>query len=168
MLICVPHVELIDATRIFLSWYDEHTPDSVKYFQLSEDPWSYVDYLQARWDEGRSFINLEHDVVPWPGSPERLWACLKPWCVHGYRIKLETPCAPFGFVKFTDSLIGTLPNVWQDMSLMLHNDLPHDAWAHADSWFYNYATKRGIQPHTHLPSVLNANPRYLSRPRPGP
>jgi hypothetical protein len=158
MQICVPYTRLTDATRVFLSCYDD-----VKYVELDDDPWSYTRYMQDRWDEGQTFINVEHDVVGWPGALERLMACEKPWCVHGYTIKIEGATAPFGFAKITDWLMTMLPNVWDDMLTCGH--WPNDAWAHCDSWFFIYAKARGIHPHQHLPSVLNVNPRYLRQPR---
>jgi hypothetical protein len=162
MLICVPYTRIVDATQVFTSFYE----GQVKYVKLHDD-WDYTRYFQERWDAGQTFINLEHDTVPWPGAPEVLWACEKPWCVFGYTMKVEEKTgSSLGCTKFSAVFMAQLPNVWQDM--LVCGYWPENAWAHCDSWLYDYATKRGIRPHLHLPSVLNANPRYLGQPRPGP
>lgn len=55
---------------------------------LAKDDFTYGDTLQRAWDAGEPFINVEHDIVPWPGALEALWRCpdQPPWC--GYRYPL--------------------------------------------------------------------------------
>src|SRR5580698_9244916 len=111
MLICIPYTQIVDATMIFALHYGA---DALS-FKLDDD-WAYTRYFQDRWDDGRTFINLEHDTVPWPGAPEVLWACEKPWCAYGYTMKVEQKHgSSLGCTKFSAELMAQLPDVWRDM-----------------------------------------------------
>ena len=44
----------------------------------------YWQLLTDLWSKSESFILLEHDVIPWPGSIQLLNDCPEGWCVHEY------------------------------------------------------------------------------------
>lgn len=44
----------------------------------------YSNYLKQRWDEGQTFINIEHDVVPTMAILQSMWDCPSPLCVTGH------------------------------------------------------------------------------------
>lgn len=153
----VPHTHVREGTYLYLLQQTEK--DDVVWVDVSEDRWAYTDHLQARWDEGKTFLNLEHDIVPWPGALEQLLLCESPWCFFGYRQNLDytiNGSAPFGLVKLEDRIIAGLPEVWRQMRID-QVDNP-DAWKYNDIHFFSYAQAHGWHPHQHVPSVLNASP----------
>jgi hypothetical protein len=153
----VPYTQVQSATQAYLA---DNTVEplglDVQYADVSEHCWAHTDYFQARWDEGRPFVNMEHDIVPWPGAISEMWECDGQWCFYGYLPEVDcvkNGCAPFGLVKFTDKFISATPDVWREMR---HEFAGNEfAWAMCDVWLYRYAEDRGIKPHQHLPSVFN-------------
>lgn len=145
----VPFTKLGEATRVFLV---DH-PTAVLH-DVSGDDGAYQDYLAAQWAEGTDFINLEHDVVPWPGAIEELGNCPGGWCVFGYTARWdclrETP--PLGLAKFSTSFIRATHGVWE-----VYEAAHGRAWGACDAHLSSYAKGRGIYPHQHFPAVLNAN-----------
>ena len=97
---------------------DQHYPRfTVQYVDVSASPREYTLHLQRCWTPPETFVNCEHDIVPWPGAIADLLACPQPWCAFGYLPYLDiTTSAPnLGLAKFTDTFIGATPRVWQEM-----------------------------------------------------
>jgi len=168
--LCIPHTRIGDATEVFLATYGcvpENMP--VERIDVSGSPSAYLDYLEARWDEGKTFVNLEHDIVPWPGALQELNNCPRNWCFFGYLPGLDfveiSGAAPFGLVRFRSSFIATVPDVWKNMRRRFADrDDPH-MWRINDIELANYTKERGLfTPHQHSPSVLNANPKFIPPP----
>lgn len=166
MRIFCPYTDVQNATMTALSLY---LIDAAVFVDVSRE-WAYLDYLDARWADGKTFINIEHDVVPWLGAFEQLWECSHDWCFFQYAsMPGEAFCPPpaIGLVKFTDKLIRRLPRVWTDWRE--HYDEykavpgvgPSYPWNHLDWCIYQYAKARGVEPHQHWPSVVNAKPTSL-------
>lgn len=149
----VPYTCVREATQIVLRSY----PGAMLHYMDGEG--AYLAYWKQRWAEGSTFINLEHDVVPWPGAIEQINACPEDWCSFGYGPDwdLFTGTAPFGLAKFTDRFIAEFPEVWiaYDKGWGLN-------WRGCDAHFTGYMKTRSIFPHQHRPAVLNANPKFLS------
>lgn len=143
----VPHIQLNDATRIFLA-HSQAMGQDVRLVDVADDPMAYVKHLRSRWEERCPFINIEHDVVPWPGALESLEMCPQMWCAYGYDVGAQdfNP-APLGLVKFSAEFQAALPDLWLD-------DVP---WHALDTHLWSYATERGHQAHQHRPSVLHAS-----------
>lgn len=129
------------------------------------DSWGYLDYLQERWGKREAFINVEHDVVPWPGAIEQLWACPHDWCAHYYFLTPDegrnyNGPPPMGLVKFTANFMQQIPRVWARHRKMRsewvkqYGDDP-GKWAYLDLWLHEYATRDGLKPHIHWPAVVN-------------
>lgn len=123
----------------------------------SED--GYARFLQARWAEGRTWVNVEHDVVFWPGALRELWACPEPWCAFGYS---ENDCFadqsrtmfPYlGCAKLGASLIAATSGVWAQKA----------GWLDCDGHLARTARDAGFDVHQHFPSVVNANPLLLPK-----
>lgn len=151
----VPYTSLGNATRMFLA-SPQTMPCPVTMVDVSRDERDYHQYLATAWSHGETFINFEHDIVPWPGAVQELLDCDRPWCFYGYQDMLpnlaENGAAMFGLVRFRDKLIRELPGVWS---------CPPLHWRQCDIHFFDYATHHGFEPHQHLPSVFNANLRIL-------
>lgn len=75
----LPHVTMQPATRIALIGY-RYTP--VK----TEGVYGYCEYFQTRWKEGKTFLNIEQDIVVWPGAIQALWTCPRPWCGYDFHL----------------------------------------------------------------------------------
>lgn len=154
-----PYTTLKPATAIALKRYD------VTYVRMVEEN-SYRSYFHNRWDEATGFVNIEHDVVPWPGAIDSLQMCRGDWCLFTYDTdQLIGDIGAFiGLVKFTKRFIETVPNVWGDLvtSGWTYNN---SAWNGLDLWLWDYMRRREfpINPHQHYPPVVNANDRDLPK-----
>jgi hypothetical protein len=104
---------------------------------------AYSRYLMERWAEGKTFINVEHDVVPTVAQLEEIWNCSLPWCGYGYREGVEDTTAYLGCVKISAEFIAAHPNVWVLRS-----------WASCDTYLAErarlpYHCHRGAVQHIH-------------------
>jgi len=61
-----PYTNLQAGTTVALANY------TVNFVNCTGDKWAYTKYFQDRWDEGKTFISVEHDIVFWPGAIEEL------------------------------------------------------------------------------------------------
>lgn len=167
MRVFVPYTRLSEATKAYL---EDKTVEmsgelKVEFVDVSRDRWAYTDFLQSRWDEGEAFINVEHDIVPWPGSLTAMKYCPCDWCFYGYIPGIdcvENNCAPFGAVKFSSRLIAQTPNIWREMR-EYYADYEF-VWQHHDTWMFNYVvelkkTRSTYSPHQHWPPVFNPSYR---------
>jgi hypothetical protein len=143
----VPHTHLNEATRIFLA-HSQALGHYIRLIDVTDDPQGYLKYLRQRWQEGYPFINIEHDIVPWPGALESLEHCPQMWCSFGYDTAAQDFIQPpLGLAKFSSEFIQALPELWEE-------DLP---WHELDAHLHRYATERGHKAHQHRPSILNAS-----------
>jgi hypothetical protein len=160
MKLYVPYTRLEQATEVFLA-SPIYTPLPVIMVDCSSDDWAYNNYLEKVWDKGGAFINMEHDIVPWPGAIQVLMQCPYPWCTFGYNpgseIDARSHASMFGLVRFLPHMMHYLPEVWRDRKRKVW-PVP---WRGMDTHFFDYATERNFYPHQHFPSVLNANPGIL-------
>lgn len=144
MNVFVPYTQLERITRRALSG------TGYKAIQMTDDE-AYVRYFEERWAKAETFINVEHDIVPWPGALEELWKCPEPWCAHGYRpdddLTREGYSVFLGCAKISDVLIRALPDCWKMK--------PNRHWNNCDSHLTDYARKHGLVVHQHRPAVLN-------------
>lgn len=153
MLVRVPFTEIQPATRVALHRYEPYEAAKI------DGTHTYLRYWKECWRRGQSFINVEHDVVPWPGALEELWECSALWCAFGYHVNdcfadHERSLFPYlGCVKITSELITQLPDAWTFESV--------PRWDELDGWFARHARVRGFDVHQHFPPVVNANPVLL-------
>lgn len=148
--IFVPATNIKDITRYCLKGYDYTT------IQVGDDD-RYWRYLSERWSEGKTFINVEQDVVFWPGALESLWNCPHYWCVFGYGMLgvLNHPrqWPPLGLVKFRENFIEDTKNIW--------NEVDHD-WRHLDGNLAQWITDHDVLGyHQHYPGIINYHPDLL-------
>ncbi len=127
-----------------------------------EGPYGYRSYFRDRWRAGETFISVEHDVVPWPGALEQLWACPELWCVYGYHDNdnfadpAVTGFPYLGCVKFSAELIAATPRAWAHNPCDCHDQHPED-WVTLDRHIA-HMLRPVWAPHQHFPKVRNANP----------
>lgn len=156
MRIFVPYTELQRATRIALRHHDYTTVNVART--------GYLAYWQARWKDGQTFINVEHDVVPWPGALEQLWECPKPWCAFGYAEPV--PGYPvLGCAKFSAEAIAAAPELPAPGYIRSHKwaTTAEEAtsWLTMDRLIGHALLGAGVMPHRHNPPVSNLNPIYV-------
>ena len=117
--------------------------------------YGYSEYFRQRWAEGETFINLEHDVVVYPGALKALWDCPEPWCVCDYHLpchwdrdlEKEINGVPLGCMKISKEMIAKTKGHWDEKVMWDRCDL--------------HLTKAGFKVHQHRPGVVNANPEFL-------
>lgn len=86
-----------------------------------KDEYTYGETMHRYWQMGDTFINVEHDIIPYPGALEALDQCPYQFCGYDYPIGhagLTGPCrgSALGCVKFGSLLIGRFPDLsepWQ-------------------------------------------------------
>jgi hypothetical protein len=134
---------LTDATIKSLFGYDTY------YINMREEN-SYLEYFKERWKEGKSFINVEHDVIPWPGALDEIEHCQEPWCGYGYLKFEKAGSNPYlGCVKISVEMIKMIPDVWSD------REKYSVCWGNLDVHLAEYAKKCSIKFHQHFPSVTH-------------
>lgn len=116
----------------------------------------YGDSLKQLWDRGEGFINLEHDVAPWPGALTEIWGCSANWCMvpiilHGARNETN-----FGCVKWNDHFLKITKGIWDKYP---RNDVFD--WRSLDTWFYQTMKEAKTRPHVHPPCALHFNWQHL-------
>ena len=149
-MIYVPHTELSPATERALAAYE------VIYVRLDGDD-GYPRFLGERWAAGETFVNVEHDVAPWPGAVDGLLDCPEPWCGYDYGDACPTgPTALLGCVKLTAELMRATPTIWDDMLTQpnVWSDLGIPGWGYCDLWLDQQA-RPVVEHHLHTPAVVN-------------
>lgn len=79
-----------------------------------DNPYGYSRYFAERWSEGRTFINIEHDVVPTRELLGSLWQCPSTLCVTRFAdIPDHEPIISWlGCVKISAQFIAEHPIQW--------------------------------------------------------
>lgn len=171
MKLVIPYTKLELATELYLL---DKTVESfefeVEYKDVSSDHWAYTRVLEELWEQGESFVLMEHDIVPWPGAMSAIAKCHFPWCFYGYTPDtdyLGNRAAPFGLVKFSKDFIQRYYDVWTEMRSYYKSDYEY-VWMEHDKWLLQYVVPRkgsnscdSYRPHQHSPSVFNANSKLL-------
>lgn len=80
------------------------------------DTKDYAQYFQERWEEGKTFINVEHDVAPSIEVLKSLWRCPEKICLTGYVYDTKPGVAPevtyLGCVKISEAFIKENPSLF--------------------------------------------------------
>lgn len=104
---------------------------------------AYFDALRERWEDGTSFINVEHDIVPRDTSLIDLEACPYDWCAAPYAYLDRPRQFGLGLVKFSTALIARHPRMFEDISTWRNDLHPPKHWCTLDSWIYQYLIGSG-------------------------
>lgn len=110
-----------------------------------DQEFAYWRLLRELWEEGKPFILVEHDILPWPGALKGMWECPEPWCAHRYTV-LGSYCAYLGCTKFDPARLGACPlpdepTEWQKLDMLIVREL----------------AKREHRGHVHDPPVCHLN-----------
>ena len=72
-----------------------------------QQPETYAGILTTHWQTLSSFVNIEHDIAPWPGAIESLFTCNEPFCYYKYPSwPRGTMQSGIGCVKFGEELLA--------------------------------------------------------------
>lgn len=85
---------------------------------LLDKTWDYGRYFQARWKDGESFINVEHDIVPTTEKLQELWDCPNDFCFAGYIYPGQpdrVDVAHLGCAKISRHLIENNPDIFDEL-----------------------------------------------------
>lgn len=162
MNIFVPFTKVQPWTMAAMLWYLPHTT----FVDVSGDEWDYLRYFETRWREGKSFITVEHDVVPGPGLIDSMWPCDHGWCIGHYvgppaPVGHTTPYVPaFAVVKFSAEFIKRVPDVWAarraDKDWKKGHPKYGGGWWALDVFLGEYVTNNDLGGfHGHWPSVMH-------------
>ncbi len=84
---------------------------------------SYYRLLAHLWEEGESFIIIEHDAVPVSGAIQRLADCERDWCICPFP---DGSSSGLSCVCVSSNVISATPDLWSDMPLR--------HWRYCDAW----------------------------------
>lgn len=92
----------------------------VVYHDTSGSETAYWELLANLWERKETFICLEQDKLPTPGTLEELWTCEQPWCTYhvfmqGTSIAGNYPS--LSCVKFDSSLMIEYPELLEEVAL---------------------------------------------------
>jgi hypothetical protein len=114
---------------------------------IMTDDLSYSRLLTQLWNQGQSFILVEHDIIVWPGALAALSECSKLYCGYQYQISHRLG-GTLGCTRFSKDLIlnnSDFPKFWADIP-----------WHHLDGKVAEAMLSIGIEDyHIHYPPVTH-------------
>jgi hypothetical protein len=132
-------------------------------------PDDYLRYLTLMWDQGDTFVNIEHDVEFEPGVVSDLWDCPYAWCWAPYAGVSEPQLPHLGMTKLSRDFIVQTHDVWKDFlddsTVMRQRWQRQPTWSMLDGWLYRYTQRLGILSHRHRTTVVNARPDGVEQMR---
>jgi hypothetical protein len=129
-----------------------------EYIDLTGKPTAYHELLLRTWEEGRGWINVEHDIVPWPGALRLLWDCSCDW--GGYAYSLGNAYASYlGCTKFSDALVQAHPDAVRRIDGLKPDGTAPRYWGRLDTRLKQVLEDQlGLVMHLHWPAVGHMNP----------
>ena|SRR5687767_14058969 len=121
---------------------------------MCEGDLGYGEQLARLWHEGKGFVLVEHDIVPWPGAMKQIVDCDFQWCSYPYPLNerngdpLGHLGKALGVMKFGDRILQRFP------------DLP-DVWAGVPWWNLDghlepeLRNRHMVTIHQHMPPVAH-------------
>lgn len=159
VLITKPYADACVAERCLevegVTFDVESVPPSTDY---SQQPEAYAGRLVKAWQDRIGFINLEHDVAPWPGALDQLWLCPEPFCFFRYPAPNGQLVAGIGCAKFGQDLLDAIPNSWEDWGTV--------PWWDLDGAIVSDILSAGFIGHEHGPPVAHVRRPMGSQPEP--
>jgi hypothetical protein len=114
-------------------------------------PGGYYDLLMDCWSTGRSFLVIEHDIVPTAEAIESLARCRQPWCSCPYSMGLGSLPSGIGLgcTRFAGRLTRRLPDAMTNVNISESHGAPPRTWQVTDARVYMELNRHGLEPHIH-------------------
>lgn len=119
---------------------------------VSGDDTAYWSLFDRLWKAERTFVIVEHDVVPHEGAIDELLSCGSLWCGFGVSY-VGISYAGLACTKFEASLIRKYPDALERVALMEDPGHPPKHWCRLDAWLRGIFQEGGDQMHVHLGPV---------------
>lgn len=123
-----------------------------EYVYTGKSPEDYHELLSGLWREGTGWINIEQDIVPWPGAIAELEACPEELCAFPYELSTGWG-AWLGCTKFSTELIAREPGLFHGMAALPFDGTPKRYWGRLDTRMYEVLERAGRIRHLHWPAV---------------
>jgi hypothetical protein len=131
---------------------------TAEYVHVGGTPEAYFELLAGLWAEGKGFVIVEQDIVPWPGAIAEMEACPEPWCGRPYNLGTHLG-AYLGCTKFSDSLVAGAPGVIAAIDHLAFDGTPRRYWGRLDTRLKQVLEDQlGLTHHWHWPAVEHLNP----------
>ena len=118
-----------------------------------DDTFAYCDHIEKLWGEGKGFINLEHDVVPWPGGLDELWNCEQPCCRFQYPVfPPGSHSKGIGCVKFSEEVVQKVNS----------DEWCNQSWWDLDGTLMSSIKGAGFTIHEHRPLAAHVRLRSFT------
>jgi hypothetical protein len=113
-----------------------------------QQPETYAGILATYWQCGNTFVNIEHDIAPWPGAIESLFDCRFPYCYYKYPSwPRGTMQSGIGCMKFNYRLLSAISSSWENWG-----NVP---WWDLDGALIGDLKSEGYEGHQHFPGVAH-------------
>ena len=114
----------------------------------------YVSLIEHLWSERETFVIVEHDIIPWPGAIDEMWACPAAWCAFPYLLSGGYDAA-LGCTKFDETLMRAVHYPYTERP---------DRWQNAEWIIARVRDAVGFLPHRHAPPVTHLNRIHFPEP----
>jgi hypothetical protein len=143
-MIYVPHTNLKKETKEALDQTGfEWTPVDV-----SNSETDYWNFLNDLWDQKKTFVVVEHDIVANKAAIESILECPHPWCAASYPY-FTGEYAGLGCTKFEGWFLEQYPGAFKETAEMEDTDHPKKHWCRIDQWLWVVLNSKGFNRHIH-------------------
>ena len=134
-----------------------------EYVYVGGSPTAYHELFLGLWHEGHGWINVEQDIVTFPGAIAELEACPELWCARAYWLGAVFG-AFLGFTKFSDDLVRNNPGVMEAIDRLRDDGTPRHYFGRLDTRLSQVLMDQlGLTIHLHWPAVEHLNPEKKMR-----
>lgn len=117
--------------------------------RIMETEYDYGQFWTDLWEYRQSFINIEHDVAPWPGAIYELMDCPKPWCAFEYPSAPHNVLNALGCIKIGLTIMNAYPNLPIDAMW------PNKRWNELDGAVISALNRTVYDVHLHYPPLAH-------------
>ena len=137
-------------------WVMDLYEGTVEYLELPKtDDTAYARWFVSMWGRMQTFIVVEQDMMPPPGSLRSLVTCEEPWCVHAYNVAGAEYVGALGLAKFSQTIMSACPLL---ATLLLYRSSNPPRWVHWRSvadYLGRGLQQCGYTPHIHHPAAIH-------------
>jgi hypothetical protein len=154
MRVVVPYAKLFPETKAAL----DATGRDVEYVNVGTSMTAYHELFLELWHSGQGWINVEQDIVVYPGAIEELEQCSCLWGGKPYWLG-SVFGAYLGLTKFSDELVRENPGVMDALDGLRDDGTPRRYFGRLDTRLGQVLNDQvGIAIDVHWPAVQHRNP----------